>query len=182
MSRIIQAISNPIIFDKQIPVTDINAKEFKESIQDTQILCSVNGVRVNNPFTKGVNIDVSFKILDDLDILTSGTSITGKTINKTSLCESDIINANGSNVTLNFDVSKYDKKGVIEVNNTHEFYNIFAIALKSKGLMNKAETGSIIVKYDKINEYIKDTELYLTTIPVLSARCLEVNAKAGETQ
>lgn len=182
MSRIIQAISKPIYFDKQIPVTDIVAKDFKESIQDTQILCLINGVRVNNPFNKAVNIDVSFKILDNLDIMTPGTSITGKTIDKSCLSKKDIINANNRNVTLNFDVNKYDAKGVIEVNNTHELYNIFVIALKSKGLMNNRETGSIIVKYDKINDYLMDTKIYLTTIPVMTRSKLEVTAIAGETQ
>ncbi len=183
MSSIISAISNPLSFDKQIPVTDINAMDFREAIKDNQILCSINGVRVNNINTKAVNIDVSFKILEDLDIMTPGTSITGKTIYKTCLDAEDITNVNGSNVTLNFDVNKYDAKGLIEVNNTHELYNIFSIALKSKGLMDKAETGSIIVKYNRINDYLKDIELYLTTIPVSTKRGLEVNAIPGdETQ
>ena len=183
MNSIISAISNPLTFDKQIPVTDINARDFREAIKDNQILCSINGVRVNNPNTKAVNIDVSFKILEDLDIMTPGTSITGKTIYKTSLDEKDITNVNGSNVTLNFDVNKFDAKGVIEINNTHELYNIFSIALKSKGLMDKAETGSIIVKSSRINDYLMDSELYLTTIPVTTNKGLEVNAIPGdETQ
>lgn len=176
-------LSDAISFKKQIPVTDITAWEFKSSIQDTQILCAINGVRVNDPFRKGVNIDVSFKILNDLNIITSGTSITGKELQRIDINPYfDEKNINGNNVTLNFDANIYSK-GMIEVNNTHELYSIFAIALKSKGLMSNAETGSIIVEHNKINDCLIDTKLYLTTVKVLSDKNnLEVIAKAGETQ
>lgn len=166
-------------FKKQIPINEINYADFKEAINEKPTLCYINGARANNPNNKNISIDVSFKILDSVVITAPGTSNTGKTLYYDNIIpyydEMDIEN---KNVTLNFKVSKTVERGIIEVNNTHELYNILAIALKSKGLMDKTEKGSINLYYADINEYLEDTKLLLYSTKLCGG--YEINA--GEIQ
>ena len=186
MSNTTTIITNPILFDKQIPVSQIDIFYFKEAIQDRRVRCLINGARVNSPFTKSVSVDVSFKILDNLQVFNPGTSITGKTLKfEEAKPIEDRVNVKGKNITLNFNVTKNEERGVFEVNNTHELYSIITYVLKDKNLMDSAEDGSMRIYYTKINSLIMGGEVYLTSKEVLNTRrfsTLEVTAIPGGNQ
>lgn len=186
MSNTTTIITNPILFDKQIPVSQIDVFYFKEAIKDTRVRCLINGARVNSPFTKSVNVDVSFTILDNLNVFNPGTSITGKTLKfEEARPLEDKVNVKGKNITLRFDVTKNEERGVFEVNNTHELYSIISYVLKDKQLMDNTEQGSMRIYYTKVNSLIAGGEVYLTAKEVLNTRrysTLEVTASPGDNQ
>lgn len=186
MSNTTTIITNPVLFDKQIPVSDVDVYHFKEAIQDKKIKCIINGARVNSPYTKSVSVDVSFKILDDLKVLNPGTSITGKTLSFDGQRPiEDRTNVKDMNITLNFNVTKNEERGVFEVNNTHQFYGILSKVLKDKDIMDSNEDGSIRVYYAKLNKLIRGGVVYLTAKQVLTSRrysTLEVYAIPGGNQ
>ncbi len=186
MSNTTTIITNPILFDKQIPVSQIDVFYFKEAIKDTRVKCLINGARVNSPYTKSVNVDVSFKILDDLKVFNPGTSITGKTLKfEDAKPLEDKVNVKGKYITLNFNVTKKEERGVFEVNNTHEFYSIISNVLKDKDMMDSKEQGSMRIYYTKLNSLIKNGVVYLTAKEVLNTRrfsTLEVTAIPGGNQ
>ena len=182
----------PILFSPQIPINEVDANNFKKAIENKKAKCLINGVRVNNLNSKRVNLDISFNILEDIYIVTPGTSITGKPlynpINNKSLIDKDNEKTNiyGKNVTLNFDVVQDVAKDTIIVFNEHEVYTIIETALKSNGKMDLKEKGSIIVYAPMLNSLLKKEIVYLTTIAVLNKdnqHYLEVAAiMDGETQ
>ena len=184
MTNTTTIMPNTVLFDKQIPVTDVDSFYFKTAINGRLIKCFINGARVNNPFTKNVNVDVSFKIIEDLEVVSPGTSITGKTLSTAPIWnlppgkEDKKANVKGKNVTLNFDVLKNEEKGVIQIINEHELYNVVATVLKSKNMMDKEEKGSIRTHHTKLNSLLKNGEVYLTSVPVedMGKSYLEVNA------
>lgn len=186
------AITERIFFAPQIPISEIDANSFKKAIKDKKVECSINGVRVNNLNSKRVNLDISFKILEDINIVNPGTSITGKPlynpIHSNSLLNEDNAKTSikGKNVTLRFKVKQDLKTDLIEVMNEHEVYTILENVFKSKGIMNYTEKGSIILYAPILNSLLREEKVYLTTIAVLNNHneCyLEVNAAMdGETQ
>ncbi len=173
-------IRNPVLFDYQIPVSDVDETAFREAIQDKKVYCLINGARVNSINSNKVNVDISFKILQDLDVLNPGTSITGHTLSKKEIKSS---NVKFKNVTVNFDLINNGEKDVIEVINEHEVYSILTGCLKAKKLMEKEQTGSIRMFYKNFHYYVRDCRIYLTSTKVTSRKQLEVTAfKGSETQ
>lgn len=186
MSNTTTIISNPILFNKQIPVSQIDVYNFKEAINDKSVKCLINGARVNSPFSKSVSVDVSFKILDNLQVFNPGTSITGKTLKyEDAKPLEDRVNVKGKNITINFNVTKNEERGVFEVNNTHELYSILSKVLKDKDIMDSDEDGSMRIYYTKFNKLIKNGVVHLTSKEVLNTRrysTLEVTAIPGDNQ
>ena len=114
------------MLSEQIPVPDINPQEFRQAINGNPTNCIINGARLLNPTTKNVSIDVSFQILDNLPVITSGVTRTGKPIRDSLYHDT----AKDYNVTVNFPVTKSTGTGYIEVNNTHELYGILQEAVR----------------------------------------------------
>ena len=135
MSNTTTLITNPVVFVSQIPVTDIPGLKFKQAILDITVRCSINGIRVKNPNSNKINVDVSFKILDDFEMANPGTSICGNALDIPQLKNTPIKNMKGKNVTLNFKVNKTDEKEVLEITNEQELYSIVEMVLKAKEIM-----------------------------------------------
>lgn len=176
----------PIIFKHQIPIADVPGLLFKQAIKDKEVKCRINGIRVNNPNTQRINVDVSFKILDDLKMHNPGTSLCGN-VNSLPQRTEKIMNVKGKNVTLKFKANKTNEKGVLEINNTHELYTIAEIVLKTKGIMDYNEYGSIKTTYYYLDKFLRGGIVYLTSQEVLTQRPygaleIEVNAVRGETK
>ena len=173
-------ITNPVLFDNQIPVSDVDENAFREAIQDKKVYCLINGARVNNINSNKVNVDISFKILEDLEVLNPGTSITGHTLSKSIISYS---NVKGKNVTLNFDLLNNRERDVIEVINEHEVYSILTRCLKARKLMKPNENGSIRMYYKNFHNYVRNCSILLTSTKVTTRKHLEVTAfKGSETQ
>ena len=179
MSNTTTIVTRPLLFDFQIPVADVDSLAFKEAIEDKEVLCFINGIRVNNPRYKDVSIAISFKIMEELEVYNPGTSVTGKSLFKNSISKE---NVQFKNVTLTFDVNKTIEDRVIEITNEHEVYSIISNVLKSKGLMDKSETGSIRVYYPRLNGFLSGAKVYLTSTKIRMST-YEVTGRIGsETQ
>ena len=61
-------------FKHQIPVSEINADALKKAIHNKKVLCSVNGVKVNNPGFYSIISNI-FKSLDMMDNEENGSII-----------------------------------------------------------------------------------------------------------
>lgn len=179
---------NAVLFDKQIPVNDIDGFAFKKAILNERVICIINGARVNNPDTKNVTVDVSFRIRDNFEMINPGTSATGKTLSTSPIYDygnnKKICNVKGKNVTLRFNALKTEEKGVIRVINEHELYNIIATVLKAKHFMEDNEKGSIRTHYTRLSSLLKNGRVVLTSVPIVSGTgtTFEVNAVMEETQ
>lgn len=177
-----------VIFDKQIPVNNINVNAFKKAIVNKNVKCSINGVRVNNPDTKNVTVDISFKILCDFEMINPGTSATGKPLSTSPMFgygnNNKLSNVKGKNVTLTFNALKTKEKGVILIINKHELYNIVVTILKFKSMIGNEEKGSIRTHYTKLDDLLKKGVVNLTSVPVASrmGTSFEINAVVEETQ
>lgn len=168
-------------FKHQIPVSEIDADAFKKAIHNKKVLCSVNGVKVNNPGTARVNIDVSFQVMQDFTMNNPGMSPTGKQLNFMT-AEQNETNVKGKNITLNFKVAPKHNYS-FEVFNTHEFYSIISNIFKSLDMMDNEENGSIIAFPKLIEEVLPGNRIYLSSVKVIDFSNYEVYGTGiGETQ
>ena len=175
-----KAINNTLLFNKQNPVPQIDHLKFIRAITDKQVKCLINGATVNNPTKQNVTVDISFRILDDLEMTTPETSITGNILD----ADDKKINVRDKNVTLRFDAIKSQYKNFIEIDNTYNLYSIISTVLINKGLMESTK-DSITINYDKLDYLISGNEVYLTSKEVFTFernRTLEVTAINGGKQ